>query len=296
MLAARQDCAAVVDALILQGADTSVRASGGRYQGWTALELGTKYGHMDTAKTLLTAILLRHSLWGCCCPPPTRDQGAAQSPRQVTGENKNEPMEAGESEARRSECPSSGFNPCGFCEATRGTSDCCGVGRTLTLAALNNHSVLVKALLGAAMLGETSLRSTLCSGLPLRAAAQHGHLEVVEQLLGAHMGWAQAFGGVGVNSQDNAGWTPLLSAVEYGHIGIVQYLIDVGGADVDQSDYTGHTPLMAAATFKHKDMVELLIEYGADVKLVDDAGCSASDIAREEGFFDLVELITNSLL
>lgn len=51
------------------------------------------------------------------------------------------------------------------------------------------------------------------------------------------------------------------------------------------------TPLIVAAAVGHAEMVRLLLERGADADLQDGEGRTAGDVAREEGFVDVLREI-----
>jgi ankyrin repeat protein len=61
------------------------------------------------------------------------------------------------------------------------------------------------------------------------------------------------------------------------------------GAKVDPLDEWNETPLNLAAWAGHLSVVKLLVERGADVRLKNDNGQTASDVARREGKEDVAE-------
>jgi TonB family protein len=66
------------------------------------------------------------------------------------------------------------------------------------------------------------------------------------------------------------------------------------GADVNQSTERGQTALMLAAVFGHDRVVELLLSHGADVKLRDGLGLTATEWAERRGFPKIRELIATA--
>ena len=72
-----------------------------------------------------------------------------------------------------------------------------------------------------------------------------------------------------MNEQDYVGWTPLHEAANFGHLEIVNYLLDYG-ADIDHRGDAGITPLIDAASCGHVQMMRLLIERGANKLYKDD--------------------------
>eukprot|EP00644_Phytophthora_capsici_P000016 jgi/Phyca11/4920/fgenesh1_pm.PHYCAscaffold_4_\ len=96
---------------------------------------------------------------------------------------------------------------------------------------------------------------------PLHLACALGQLEVAEFLL-EHAKAA-------VNVQDDAGWTPLMSAASAGHGEIVRLLLSKG-ADSNLPNENGQIPL-----HYHKgrqEIAELLLDYTRDVNYADNTG------------------------
>lgn len=107
-------------------------------------------------------------------------------------------------------------------------------------------------------------------GFALGAAAQKGHLEVVQVLVKA---------GANVNQADRQGAAPLHHAAHKGHLGVLQFLIKAG-ADVNQAanDDGTHTPIMFAAkgreagtnqSCQQAECIRALVEAGARVPGMD---------------------------
>lgn len=67
------------------------------------------------------------------------------------------------------------------------------------------------------------------------------------------------------NPVDTFGRTPLLYAVENGHITVVKLLIE-SGADTTAKDSKGRTALHLAALQPHETVVQMLLENGADIE------------------------------
>lgn len=93
----------------------------------------------------------------------------------------------------------------------------------------------------------------------LQAAAEGGHLEIVERLLAAKSD-------VNTPAADQSGGTALQVAAEGGHLEIVERLL-AARADVDApaANYDGRTALQAAAEGGHLEVVQRLLAAKADV-------------------------------
>ena len=75
-----------------------------------------------------------------------------------------------------------------------------------------------------------------------------------------------------VNPRDHCGWLPLHEACNYGHVEIVEHLLDCGAWINDRGDAQceGLTPLMDAAVCGNLSVVWLLVDRGANVLAKDD--------------------------
>lgn len=88
------------------------------------------------------------------------------------------------------------------------------------------------------------------------------------------------------------GMSKLTWAARLGDVGTVQRLLLDAGTDVDAAG-AGITALMMAARWGKTDIVERLLAAGADVNLVDRSGKTAEQIARDEGYWQIVDLIVD---
>ncbi|KAG1700348.1 hypothetical protein DVH05_012149 [Phytophthora capsici] len=149
---------------------------------------------------------------------------------------------------------------------------------------------------------------------PLHWACALGQLEVAEFLL-EHAKAA-------VNVQDDAGWTPLMSAASAGHGEIVRLLLSKGAdsnlpnengqiplhyhkgrqeiaellldytRDVNYADNTGSTPLMRALGGKPSPVIiALLLDHGAKVNTRDVGGNTPLHLAISEGYEDIARFL-----
>ncbi|KAJ5816702.1 hypothetical protein N7447_008935 [Penicillium robsamsonii] len=120
---------------------------------------------------------------------------------------------------------------------------------------------------------------------PLFVAAENGHEEVVDLLVGCER--------VGLEIADIHGTTPLGVATERNHEGIVRRLLAGSRrADPNARDENGQTPLFNAAFYGHIGVVELLLEaHGIDPHLGDTDGKTPLEVASENGNLQVVEVL-----
>jgi ankyrin repeat protein len=120
----------------------------------------------------------------------------------------------------------------------------------------------------------------------IRAAAEGGHLEVVERLLAAN---ANVNATAGYN-----GRTALQAAAESGHLEVVERLLAANANVNATARYNGRTALQAAAEGGHLEVVERLLAANADVNTAVAAaggpnGRTALKAAAEGGHLEVVE-------
>ena len=90
--------------------------------------------------------------------------------------------------------------------------------------------------------------------------------------------------------QADDGSTPLFTAAQGGHRGVVGLLI-ANGANVNNKNNLGGTPLLTATLNGHKDVAEMLIEEGADVNARANNGYTSLGIAEAKDFSSIVKLL-----
>lgn len=80
--------------------------------------------------------------------------------------------------------------------------------------------------------------------------------------------------GADIESTNSVGMTPLQAASLYGHVEVVQALID-GDANLDAQGDTGQTALIWAACRGHLNVVKTLTAAGANIDAHNSCGCTA---------------------
>ena len=103
----------------------------------------------------------------------------------------------------------------------------------------------------------------------LAAASEHGDVATARELLAA---------GADPNTLDADGWTPLHSALRFGHKEIAELLLD-RGASTSAVNPDGWTPLMLAVRNDQAANARLLLEKGASVDARAKSGTSALMLA-----------------
>ena len=126
----------------------------------------------------------------------------------------------------------------------------------------------------------------------IAAAAQEGHLKVVQTLIKA---------GADVHRPTGTGATPLFKAASNGYAPVVRALLDAG-ASAEEATWYGDSPLFTAAESGHAEVVRLLLEEGSSadsVGAVKFGNCignvrhtgeciAALEVASEKGHTDVV--------
>ena len=81
-----------------------------------------------------------------------------------------------------------------------------------------------------------------------------------------------------------------LHAARVGHIATIHKLLAQGVA-VDARDDGGNTALMLAVTHRQAQVVRKLLDSGADASLVNASGLTALQLAKQQEFTDIVQLL-----
>ena len=90
-----------------------------------------------------------------------------------------------------------------------------------------------------------------------------------------------------VNVTDSSRRTPLVLAVEKGHLGVVRLLLERNDVDVNAGE-----PLQCAAYYGHEAVVRLLLERNdVDINATDSSGRTAMEWAIEKGHDSIVQIL-----
>ena len=103
-------------------------------------------------------------------------------------------------------------------------------------------------------------KSAADAHLPLLRAVKEGHYDKIVSLLGDDA--------IDVNFQNHYGDSALILSAWYGHINIVQQLVEAR-ADVDQTNCDGNCALNCAAYHGYTEVAQLLLDHGATIDVQD---------------------------
>ncbi|XP_059136497.1 2-5A-dependent ribonuclease [Peromyscus eremicus] len=153
-------------------------------------------------------------------------------------------------------------------------------GATALMSAAENGHTEVLSILLKDMGAEVDARDNMGRNALIRTLlnSDSENVEEITRLLLHH--------GADANVRGEAGKTPLISAVERKHTGLVQMILDQEGINIDDRDSQGKTALLIAVELKLKEIVELLCAKGANTKCGDLVG-----IARRNYDPSLVDLL-----
>jgi quinoprotein dehydrogenase-associated probable ABC transporter substrate-binding protein len=82
------------------------------------------------------------------------------------------------------------------------------------------------------------------------------------------------------NSQDGGGYTPLISAIRSGFVGVATYLVE-HNADANLKDRSGWTPLMWATWGDNPELLKILVAHGGKIDATDNDGLTPLAIAAQ---------------
>lgn len=151
----------------------------------------------------------------------------------------------------------------------------------LHVAAASGNLLIVKRLIDVGCGADQKAASD--GKTPLLLAAEHGNLEVVQELVAR---------GVDIDYGASNGVTPLFVAAANGHLEVVRYLLkEITDVNKAASADDNITPLLAAATEGYADIVQELCESDADVNKAMSDGTTPLLVAATKGYVDIVEIL-----
>jgi quinoprotein dehydrogenase-associated probable ABC transporter substrate-binding protein len=99
--------------------------------------------------------------------------------------------------------------------------------------------------------------------------------------------------GAHADSPDGDGYTPLISAIRAGFVGVATYLAE-HGADANLTDRSGWTPLMWATWGDNPALVSMLLAHRAKLDATDNDGLTPLGIAAQNGKVKATRVLLDS--
>ena len=97
--------------------------------------------------------------------------------------------------------------------------------------------------------------------------------------------------GLTPNEYNSKKYFPIHFAAMYGNFEIVEILLS-HGADIESKNVVGQTPLMAASFYGNAKTASILLRHGAKKDVVDNAGKTAADLAKERHKKEALAVLT----
>jgi ankyrin repeat protein len=119
---------------------------------------------------------------------------------------------------------------------------------------------------------------------PLDTAAANGHVEIVKILL-IHESFKT------VHDKRSLCGTIANTLAYYGHIDLLEYIVQHNHADLQTPDRLKRTPLLFAARGRHVQTFEYLVDYGLPLNTLDAKGDGLMSYAASSGYPQLLEAI-----
>jgi ankyrin repeat protein len=118
----------------------------------------------------------------------------------------------------------------------------------------------------------------------LALAALKGQMDAIQFLVNiAHLP---------INDKNNSGQIALQSSCVYGDANVCQLLLEMK-ADVESQDDYGYTPFLTASHFGHVNVLMLLIEWHCDTAARDKDNNGALAVAAFNGQMDAIQFLVN---
>ncbi|MCG8340690.1 MAG: ankyrin repeat domain-containing protein [Cytophagales bacterium] len=90
---------------------------------------------------------------------------------------------------------------------------------------------------------------------------------------------------------NNSLFTPLQIVASWGHLPVVEYLLNRGANVNEKTEGSQRTPLHLAAGMNHVSVVKLLLEREADIEAKTTGDETALDLARKKGYQGVIKII-----
>ncbi len=113
-------------------------------------------------------------------------------------------------------------------------------------------------------------------------AAYYGHTQALDALLQA---------GADTCAVDYKGNNAFMGVAFKGHEQVAKWLLENTDCNVNHQNYAGQTAIMMASLFGRDNIIEILLEHGANPKIIDKQGNTASKLAQAQGLSKIVEMI-----
>ena len=97
--------------------------------------------------------------------------------------------------------------------------------------------------------------------------------------------------GADIDTQSKGGFTPSYIAVQEGLLSVLKALAEAGANLNTPGGSNEMTPLARAALYGNLEIVQLLKELGVNLEAKNNDGKTALDLAREEGYDDIVKIL-----
>lgn len=150
----------------------------------------------------------------------------------------------------------------------------------LMLAIIKNHNEIASYLIEKGANLDYKSKKTQQSALSL--AVENNNYELTKLLIDK---------GANQNIKDSNKNTPLIQAAKNNNLPIAQLLLNKNKTSLNSKDYEGNTALMYAAKNGNLELVNLLIKKGAEINILNNSGESAKDLAQNNGFNKIAELL-----
>jgi ankyrin repeat protein len=106
---------------------------------------------------------------------------------------------------------------------------------------------------------------------------------------------SQLKSGTHVDTQDTNGWTPLMYALGSNNYELARILVEDYKANVNLVENWGISPLMIAVNNGHVGNVKMLLEHSANVNIQDKKGQTALMLALKSGDYIITSILKNNL-